>query len=82
MEVILDKDTGRVYVKRQPTEEGITPQHTHQYRKFGVTMVWDGHGELLGIEFSNPIPEVATIRTVSSEELHRREGLVTTSAPS
>lgn len=73
MEVILDKDTGRVYVKREPTEPGITPKHTHQFAKFGVTMVWDGHGELLGIEFDNNRPEVAMIRTVSSEELARQE---------
>jgi len=77
VEVIVDKDTGRVYVKREATPPGIEPQHTHQFRKFGVTLVWDGRGNLLGIEFDSEHHEVATIRTVSSEELTRREGLVT-----
>ena len=79
MEVILDKDTGRVYVKREPTPPGVEPQHTHQFRKFGVTLVWDGHGNMLGIEFDSEQPELATIRTVSSEEMLTRQG-VTTSA--
>jgi hypothetical protein len=74
MEVILDKDTGRVYVKRWPTPEGKEPQHTHQFRKFGVTLVWDGSGELLGIEFDSKEIEVPTVRTISSTELRQREG--------
>jgi hypothetical protein len=73
MEVILDRDTGRVYVKRERTPEGVTPKHTHQYAKFGVTLVWDGRGELLGIEFDSDSHELATIRTLSSEELRERE---------
>jgi hypothetical protein len=73
VEVILDKDTGRVYVKRHQTPPGVDPQHTHQYSKFGVTLVWDGSGELLGIEFASMEPELATVRTVSSEELSRQE---------
>jgi hypothetical protein len=77
MEVILDKDTGRVYVKREPTPPGKEPQHTHQFRKFGVTLVWDGSGELLGIEFDSDHRNAATVRTVSSEELRRQERATT-----
>lgn len=80
MEVILDKDTGRVYVKREPTPPGVEPQHTHQFRKFGVTLVWDGHGNMLGIEFDSVNSgEISTIRTISSEGMQPRQG-VTTSA--
>jgi hypothetical protein len=78
VKVILDQDTGRVYVRREPTPDGVEPQHTHQYRKYGVTMVWDGHGELLGIEFASDQPEVTTVLTVSSEDMPRQ--VVTTSA--
>jgi len=81
VEVILDEDTGRVYVKRESTPPGIAAQHTHQFRKFGVTLVWDGSGNLLGVEFDNQQHEPAIVRTVSSEELSRREGLVTSAVP-
>ena len=66
MEVILDDDTGHVYVKREETPPGVEAQRTHQYRKFGVTMVWDGHGELLGVEFAGKRGDISAIRTVSS----------------
>jgi hypothetical protein len=79
MEVILDPDTGRVYVKREATPMGVSAQHTHQYRKFGVTLVWDGHGELLGVEFDSESHEPAIVRSISSEEPNLR-GPVTTSA--
>ncbi len=77
MEVILDKDTGSVYVKREQTPPGVEPQQTHQFAKFGVTLVWDGNGNLLGIEFTNEHREVATVRTVSSEEMLVRQGVTT-----
>jgi hypothetical protein len=77
VEVILDRDTGSVYVRLQETPPGIEPQPTHGYRKYGITMVWDGHGGLLGIEFASDQPEVAAVRTVSSAEMAVREGLVT-----
>jgi hypothetical protein len=80
MEVILDEDTGRVYVKRKPTQPGVEPHHTHQFGKFGVTLVWDGSGELLGIEFNSGSREAATVRTISSQELNRQEG-ITSAAP-
>ena len=77
MEVILDNDTGRVYVKREGTPPGVTAQHTHQFRKFGVTLVWDGRGELLGIEFESPGIENPTVRRISSSELREHERLTT-----
>jgi hypothetical protein len=76
MEVILDEDTGRVYIKRKPTPPGVEPQQTTQFEKFGIKMVWDGTGDLLGVEFSSDPPEVATVRTVSSEEMLQRQGVV------
>jgi hypothetical protein len=81
MEVILDKDTGRVYVKREATPSGVAAQQTHQFAKFGITLVWDGSGNLLGVEFASEHREPAIVRTVSSEELARREGLVTGAVP-
>jgi hypothetical protein len=68
VEVIIDQDTGRVYVKREATPPGVDAQRTHQYRKFGVTLVWDGSGNLLGVEFESNEIEVPTVRSISSEE--------------
>ena len=68
MEVILDQDTGSVYVKRELTPPGIEAQRTHQFSKFGVTLVWDGSGNLLGVEFDSAQHEPATVLTVSNDE--------------
>jgi hypothetical protein len=68
MEVIIDQDTGRVYIKREATPPGIAAQHTHQFDKFGITLVWDGHGNLLGVEFASEHHEPAIVRTISSDE--------------
>jgi hypothetical protein len=66
VEVIVDDDTGRVYVRRKPTPDGVKPKSTHQYRKFGLTMVWDGHGELLGVLFSGTGRDIIDIKTMGS----------------
>jgi hypothetical protein len=79
VEVILDQDTGSVYVKRESTPPGVAAQHTHQFSKFGVTLVWDGHGNLLGVGFDSENHEPAEVLTISNDE-PTQPGMVTTSA--
>ena len=81
MEVIIDQDTGRVYVKRESTLPGIEAQRTRQFSKFGVTLVWDGNGNMLGIEFASEQPEPVVVHTVFSSDEPTQPGLVTSAVP-
>jgi hypothetical protein len=68
MEVILDKDSGSVYVCLREIDEGREPVYTNQFSKFGVGLVWDGHGNLLGIEFQGDGHD-AEVKSVHSSEV-------------
>jgi hypothetical protein len=68
VEVIIDDDTGYVYVKREETPPGVEPQYSHQFSNFGITMVWDGSGKLLGVEFASDRSGLTDVRTVKSKE--------------
>ena len=49
MRVLVDSERGDVYVLLKGVNSIDASNGTHQYRKFGVTMYWNGHGGLLGI---------------------------------
>jgi hypothetical protein len=55
MKIIYDDENGDVVVVLHDVGPGMPAHATHQYQKFGVTMYWDGHGELLGFRFSQEV---------------------------
>lgn len=55
MRIIYDGDSGDVIVVLREVGTDRPAHATHQYQKFGVTMYWDGHGELLGFCFSQEV---------------------------
>jgi len=55
MKIIYDDDSGDVVVVLQEPAPDAPAYGTHQYKKFGVTMYWDGHGGLLGFCFNQEV---------------------------
>jgi uncharacterized protein YuzE len=54
MKLIIDEAADKVYVAIH--DDPISTQVTHTMEKHGVLLHWDGHGKLMGVEFSNPHP--------------------------
>lgn len=52
MQILRDDDADTVYVSLKESTTGVI-EPTHQYEKFGVNFLWDGHGELLGVLFKD-----------------------------
>ena len=65
MKIIIDEDTDKVYVSIH--DDPIQTQVTHTLEKHGTLMHWDGHGKLMGIEFTNPNHgEIISLRYAAS----------------
>lgn len=52
MKIIIDEDTDKVYVGIH--DDPIRTEVTHTLEKHGILMHWNGHGKLMGVEFTNP----------------------------
>jgi hypothetical protein len=55
MKIVYDADSGDVVVVIREPAIGASAHSTHQFRKFGITMYWDGHAGLLGIGFRQDV---------------------------
>ena len=73
MDVILDRDTGSVYIRLARADEGKDHIKTNQFAKFGMYPMWDGSGKLLGVEFRGD-GSTAKVQTVSSFERESVDG--------
>lgn len=77
-EVVVDQETGAVYINLADVEPGGEEHRRSPYAKYGMTFVWDGHGGLLGVEFEGTVPVI--IRTVNPGtrmDVHDAPGIAT-----
>lgn len=57
MEVRVDHHDSKVYVGLKKLPDGCEDQVTHTLQKHGLLLHWDGHGTLLGVEFTTGVCE-------------------------
>lgn len=60
MDIIVDKEAGRVYVRL--LDDPIKTVPTHYLDKHGATLHWDGHGTLMGVEFKLGLEDVIIVK--------------------
>jgi uncharacterized protein YuzE len=67
MKVIVDEVAAKAYVAIH--EDPVRTEVTHTLEKHGILLHWDGHGKLMGIEFTSPDHNDINIRYIAQPEV-------------
>jgi hypothetical protein len=67
VKVIVDEVASKAYVAIH--EDPISTEVTHTLEKHGVLLHWDGHGKLMGVEFTSPDQNAPYVRYITHPEV-------------